>query len=264
MLTSIQDQVLTGLMLGDGSLAFSSNKLSKTPRLTIGRAIKDKEYINYHANIFSNFLNPKSVQEKISHHYKLNKSYPQMVLRTKSSVEFLSYYNKWYPNGKKKTVPKDLVITPIILATWIADDGGIKNTFGNNKLYPNLFELELATQGFTKTEVEMLCEKLSTLFNFPFHVKHKGANKQYVIKLYSTPNIKAVFRYIDSSFPPGMERKSDLWRRPEANLHDDINPKRSDNYPPCPRCCSSPVRRKGEHNGKAAYSCNLCHKWFTQ
>lgn len=58
-LTSLQEEVLNGLMLGDGCLGIRKQCIN--PRLTIRRQSRDIEYLNYTFNIFRDMCRDKAV-----------------------------------------------------------------------------------------------------------------------------------------------------------------------------------------------------------
>lgn len=188
-------------MLGDGHLAPGG----RNARLMIGRAEKDKDYLEFERNIFHNFLTPANKDE-----ISLNND--RCCFSTIASPTFTPYRLKWYPNGKK-IVPLDLELSSVSIAHWIADDGHVSY----NKL-PYRFTLELSTHGFSQTEVIFLSNLLKNKYDEDFIVGPKNKKKTYyVIKAYDSA-CRAVFKDIDCYFK--MYRKR-IWNKPESRFYND-------------------------------------------
>ena len=69
------------------------------------------------------------------------------VLRTMSYVEFVSEWERWHSGGPSKSIPKDLLLSPITLRHWFCGDGRGGDSKGT---------LGFCTDGFTHTDVEFL------------------------------------------------------------------------------------------------------------
>jgi LAGLIDADG DNA endonuclease family protein len=207
-LTQQQEEILTGLMLGDGHLCL--NGISAY--LTVVRAIKDKEYLEYEADIFFKFLT-KSHQEiglKQRSHYKkeYNKTYIDVFFNTSNNPVFLAHQEKWYRNCVK-IVPSDLKLTSTTVAHWIADDAYLTT----NKL-PYRFAMSLSTHGFTKDEVYFLADLLHERYQEKFIVS-PSKKKYYFIRGYDSA-CRAIFADIDPYFK--MKRKR-IWEEPDARFY---------------------------------------------
>lgn len=248
MLTSLQKEILNGLMLGDGGLEKHKNCMN--PSLRITRVYTDLEYLLYNAEVFQNYLTSKSITECYETYDKrTGKKYFSSRLRTKCSEDFLPFYKKWYPEGKK-IIPKDLELTPLTIAIWIADDGHISNP-GQRK---NLLNLKFSTHGFSEDEVYFLSTLLKTRYNFIFPVYNDSG--KYVIRLNHSDRTKKVLQDIDPIFPESMNRKSNIWRCSEAKLYFRKT------YPPCKWCLSTKIYKNGTENGKQKYQCQICKRQF--
>lgn len=78
----------------------------------------------------------------------------QHQIRTGRMRELQPWRARWYPDGKKR-VPRDLCLTPQVLAVWLMDDGGIsfsKQVRGGT-VAP---KIDLFTCGFPAKDVEFL------------------------------------------------------------------------------------------------------------
>lgn len=215
-LSDFEFQYLEGLMLGDGYLA---GKLSsaRNPYLSVTRSINDREYMLDHQRIFSSYCTNNAYFEY--NHFDSradhNKIYYGCNLHTKCCSEFFNTYIRWYKSGKK-TVPPDLILTPIVCAIWFCDDGYINNRNKRNK--NNHLELELCTNGFSKEDVIILSNNLSELLQENFRAT-KCKDEQYVISAGHRSTV-AFIKYIKDFIPYSMKRKI-TWH--PQQLEQDFN-----------------------------------------
>lgn len=99
---------------------------------------------------------------KIRYYYKL---------QTFTFTSFNYLHELFYKEGKK-VIPKNIgeYLTPMALAIWIQDDGG-KVSAG----------LKIATNCFTKEEVQYLCLILKEKYNLDATLQSAGKENQYII-----------------------------------------------------------------------------------
>lgn len=244
-MNEIQSQILIGLMLGDGHLEMHKN--GKNASLKITRKTDDKNYLLYHSKIFESFKN--SVKDREIYDKRTNKIYYQSKLATLSNKEFTELHSKWYIN-RIKTIPKDLDLTPIILATWFADDGCI--TMRKRK-----YDIKLATHGFTFEEVKFLQQKLKDQFNLELKIYEdkSGKKKCWTLRVTNKATLKKFVDIIDPVFPEGMERKSNIWKE----NYNFLIPKK---IPACPICKLYKVYKNGRYKNKLKFNCLICKKCF--
>jgi hypothetical protein len=150
---------IDGELLGDGCLTTTAkNKKSESKYCSVlfRYSSKHKEYIDYISNTLNSFGIKQSgniikmVDKKTnSIHYKYN---------SKSYVELIPIYKKWYLSGKKK-VPKDIELTPIVLKQWYIGDGSIIQRKKRN-IMPYII---LCTMGFLAENVIELAKQLTKL-----------------------------------------------------------------------------------------------------
>ena len=76
----------------------------------------------------------------------------------------LDLYKLFYNSNKKKVIPNNIeeLLTPLALAIWIMDDGTFKSP-----------GVRIATNCFTKQEVELLVKALEKKFNIKSSLKKK-------------------------------------------------------------------------------------------
>jgi hypothetical protein len=136
-LSDIEKQILDGIILGDGCLSETSRISS---RLTFGFKFKETVEDIYKALPSLKFSAPW--QSKISKCWHSKSSFYS---------DLLDENKRWYIN-RKKIVPKDIVLSPVLCYWWYIGDGYITN--GNTYI---------CTDCFTKKEVIMLIEKINDL-----------------------------------------------------------------------------------------------------
>ena len=207
-LSSLQEDILLGSLLGDGCLTTQHND-NANASLIIGRSILDKEYLLYEYGIFRNLCSSLGYYERDIKNNKSGKIYKSCGFNTRNAPVLTYYYNQWYPNNIK-AVPTTLILNPQIIAIWLADDGHI--CYENDTHYK--LKLTFATNSFAYDEVKFLANQLSSRYNEFFNIKNvKWQDKrveQYVIEI-SDGGAITLLRDINNYFPASMSRKSNIW-----------------------------------------------------
>jgi|SRR3984957_2474621 len=214
-LTQYQQEILAGLMLGDGCLfrCDLANGQKSDAKLSVDRALVDKEYLIDNYNTFSEFC---SSPPRYYTRHKLDKIYNGGAFATRQAQVFNNWHDEWYPN-QKKIVPKNLVLTANTMAIWLCDDGSILPRHHNVARMQICF----ATHGFTKNDNEFLCHLLEQKLGETFNV-YKEYNKY---KIQASDNAtRAFIQEIDKVFPDSMLRKA-YWKNADARFYNDIPPK---------------------------------------
>jgi len=208
VLTTGQEQVLVGLMLGDGCLY--CHKSTFNPSLQVQRGLIDKEYHDWTVNLFRPFVS----YDKESQHYdkRTGKTYRFVRMNTRACSVFKNYYNQWYLN-KRKRLPDNLELTPLTLAIWFADDGNMRASCSPHRLV-----MKLSTNGFTITEAKRLSAMLSERFNAYFGI---SLNRGQPTIISADAGSRAFAKEIDSTMPESMLRKA-YWRFPQARFYHNV------------------------------------------
>ena len=194
-----QDQIITGLLLGDGHL--EKRVITHNAILRVERSIKDKLYLMDNFNEFKSFC--------ASEPYIRRKDNLEFIsFRTRSVELFNNFHYLWYKN-KIKVIPNNLALTPLICAIWFCDDGFI---YKNRKK----IAIRFSTQSFSEIEVKKLCKQLNTILDVNFRVskiKAIGTNKirptqshYFVIDGAHVEALKFI-DYIGGDIPISMNRK---------------------------------------------------------
>lgn len=201
MPTPIQEQIIYGSLLGDGSLTTWAQRSENcsyrehfSPKQLQYRRWKEQQLI--------------SLGFHITKHFHL-KSY--------SHPYFTNLYNHFYVHGNK-VLPKELLPNmnhPIFLATLYMDDGtlSLSHRYSKQKgvvyVHPSIV---LHTQNFTKEENFLLATHLNTTFKTRFVLSKRPDGHQYVLKLNKVKDVK-YFLGIVSPYVgqiPSLQYKHDL------------------------------------------------------
>jgi hypothetical protein len=157
-----QSQIIDACMLGDGGIEKSGSK-----RFRFGQCLQRKEYVDW----MQSFLSPY-----------VREPYMDANSWRFCSVPHSSFRNlrdKWYRNNK--IVPRDLVLTPLVLAHWFVQDGSNRHSRRAAVISTNSFHLD---------DVEFLVSLLDRNFGIVASINFQ--NKQPVIYIGSYEHAKFV------------------------------------------------------------------------
>lgn len=183
MLTNRQTEIITGSLLGDGTIW--TNFVDPMCKFQLNQSTLDKdgiskktyfswwvqEFIDLGCAVRPRTLIPKGILYK-------NKIYHQYVFTTKCNYLWNEIEKKWYrpivhPRLKRrKIVPDDLRLTPLAVCVWMMEDGSNCAKDGN-------FTFE--TQGFTPEEVDFLIQRLHSDLGIKSNRKRTKKDDQYRI-----------------------------------------------------------------------------------
>jgi hypothetical protein len=136
-LTKEQEEILVGVLLGDGAMRKKTQAL-----LEINHSIKQKDLVDWLYTKFKNFV---ATAPKIRSGNGKRVAYR---FTTKSLPVFTQFYDRFFQN-RRKVIPKDLEITPLTLACWYMDDGSRCDR-----------DIYLNSQQFSHEEQQKLCSLL--------------------------------------------------------------------------------------------------------
>ena len=132
-LTSIQKSIITGSILGDGSLRKAQGRVNAL--LEINHSFSSKEYVDWKYRYLKNLVITPPKKRKG------NGKRVAYRFTTRSLPEITQFYDKFYQNGKK-IVFGNIVLDPLTMATWFMDDG----SKSHNALYLNTQQFDLDSQ----------------------------------------------------------------------------------------------------------------------
>lgn len=138
----LQLEMINGTMLGDASIA-KPVKSSHRSRLSFAHADDQNEWLNIKQSVL------QGLSTNVMHRPAREGHQASSCVETKKNFQFFSLYHKWYGQKGTKKVPDDLVLTPLILATWYMDDGSLTASSGAF-LSTECFESEMFWKLFYK------------------------------------------------------------------------------------------------------------------
>ena len=170
-LTQMQRQVLEGALLGDGSLVIGKNGKNAS----FYYSSKSYQHVEFISSLLKDY--DESLGKITEYSYldkRTNKVYTRYSIRSRVHKEFTELYYKWYKD--KKTLPKDLILTPYSILIWYIGDGGLINSNRSQSI-------KLSTQCFNKEEQENILTTQLNLFEAKLMKADVGLNdeQQYFI-----------------------------------------------------------------------------------
>lgn len=188
-LSKEQREAVVGMVLGDGSLAVTSNNRKARLRFTHGK--KQLSYLQYKLGILENLCNTEGIYKGKSG-YTNNDVY---CINTYSTLDFYDLYNKIYCGKEEDFLGVLNELTPVSLAFWIMDDGSL-----NKKVYT------LSTHSFSKEKNEVIVSILNSKFGLKSRLCFDKRVKKYYI-VFSTEASKRLSSIIAPYVHTSMEYK---------------------------------------------------------
>jgi LAGLIDADG DNA endonuclease family len=170
-----QEEVLHGLMLGDGHI--SKNNLNGNPQYTQTFGQHGELFANYIFSTFKNFCTPKGLYSYKVQSGKNSPFYLRFIVRTRALPVLQPFVNIYYTYniiGKRiKILPLEIenLLTPVVLAIFVMCDGNYHKPKKVIRLYTN---------NFTKKEVDLLSYAIYNKFNIETRVEH-DRKEQYIL-----------------------------------------------------------------------------------
>lgn len=158
------NSIISGNLLGDGSVRSQNNKY-----FSYKVTSRDEKFAKWLKNLFKDFGIRCWISQENENLFSV-----WFYINTCSYTNFLSLRKEWYKelNGKsRKTIPKNLQITPETLLFWYLGDGSLTRRKNDSNRLPTIV---LATNTFSKEDIKFLIQKLKKLnLNF-YPVKYKS------------------------------------------------------------------------------------------
>ncbi len=176
--SSRQEEILIGSLLGDAYI-------TKREQIQFEQSKNQKEYLFWKHQELST-ISYKNVSMVKRFDKRFNKIYTSYRFWTR---QYFSSWRKKYYLEKKKIIPKDIHITPLVLAVWYMDDGCLSD-----------HKCIIATDGFSKEDIVFLQKLLLDNFGIKSSVKNgsKLMIKKESFKTFFSiisPYILSVLRY---------------------------------------------------------------------
>ncbi len=158
--------VIIGSLLGDAN---ANNRSGEGVRICYRQSIRHKEYLFwlyffYYNRGYTSNLQPRQYTRTIQS--KEGKIYYGYEFNTFTFRSFSWIHGMFYNNGRK-VIPKNIYeyLTPLALAVWIMDDGGLAN-----------YGIRIAVNCFKFKEVELLQDVLKSKYKLETTIKNKNNN----------------------------------------------------------------------------------------
>ena len=167
-LTDQQEQILIGLLLGDGHL--ETQNQGRTFRLKVEHAISQKDYVDW---IFAKFKNLALTKPQIKLQMVAGKMRQKYWFSTISTGS-LRFYGQQFYVSRKKVVPEIIAkfASPLSLAVWFMDDGSLKSKHHKARI--------LNTQCFDDLSLQRL-QKMLEKFGIKTTLRQQREGKQIYI-----------------------------------------------------------------------------------
>ena len=165
--------IITGSLLGDSHL--EKRKGGVGTRLILEQCGKNVEYLMWFHKKLSSEGYCSERKPKLKIRIRKGGIYHSYTVKSYTFKSFNKLYEKFYKleNGvRKKVIPRDIDLNPLVLAIWFMEDGSkIKDT------------VRIATNNFEKEEVEKLCERLKERYGIEANVQKGGKGKGYILHI---------------------------------------------------------------------------------
>lgn len=176
-------------MLSDGSLSFCSRNANFI------MCLSGREHIDWLV-VVADALGALGVQlcpghPKVMPRVSRGKSYENCILESRVSSFLTGQRCRWYPNHIK-AIPKDITITPIMLANVLMGDGN--STLRTGQGAPHLILLTLSIERFSIPDLQFFADRLRKLGIYG-SVDTKGNNG------YRASNTRGVNAFMDLAEP---------------------------------------------------------------
>lgn len=192
-LTEEQREIVVGLLLGDGHLETRTN--GRTYRLKVEHSEAQLDYVLWLYDVFKNLCVQSEVYRRVRSDGRVSVGF---TTRTIGSFRF--YGQQFYTDDKKRIPPMiHKLLTPQGLAIWFMDDGSRKSN--KHKTY------NIHTLGYTKTELEMISEKIENLFGIKVTL-HRQRNDSW--RLYIGSNSASAFTKL---IEPFVQKIPSMWKK---------------------------------------------------
>lgn len=168
-LTYEEEQVVLGLILGDGTLRKDYHGKYTGTSLSYAHCIKQQEYAEHKAKLLQRIIS--STGERSQIHYRTGNRHYNVTVRSISTIALNKYYPMFYEN-KKKFIGAEVMnkIDALGMAIWYMDDG----CAGTHRGY------YLCTNGFLREDVEKATEIIEKRFGIKASVVNSSIKQPMI------------------------------------------------------------------------------------
>lgn len=185
-LSTVQCEILVGILLGDASLQTESN--GRTYRLRFVQSEKHKDYLFHLYDIFKNLTTSPPIRSSFFDPRKPGKKYFRWSFSTTQQACFRFYGHQFY-DGNKKKVPSLIHkwLTPRSIAYWYMDDGA-------QKWKGKSLGVRFCTDNFLYKDVELLARLLNEKYFLKTSLQKKDSGWRIYISSYSYEILEKLIR----------------------------------------------------------------------
>jgi hypothetical protein len=174
-MTQEQQEVLTGTLLGDGSLPIHG----RYPRLFVKHKADHEALAMFKYEVFREFISmsPHKFDQRLN-----GRNYPCVQFVTRTNAEFSAWRRRFY-RGRRKIVPVDIArdLSPLALAVWLMDDGAA-----------DYAGLTFQTHSFTRAETNRLAAVLRRRYDLRTSVRANRGSWIVYVYAESMPRIQEI------------------------------------------------------------------------
>jgi hypothetical protein len=175
VLSQEQRSVLTGTLLGDGSLPVHG----RYPRLLVKHKLTHEALALFKYEIFREFISmaPHHFDQRLRGH-----RYPCVQFVTRTRPEFSVWRRRFY-RDRRKIVPNDIDrdLSPLALAVWIMDDGAA-----------DYAGLTIQTHSFSSAETNRLAAVLRQKYGLRTGVRANRGSEIIYVFAESIPRLREI------------------------------------------------------------------------
>jgi hypothetical protein len=174
-MTQEQQEVLTGTLLGDGSLPIHG----RYPRLFVKHKVDHEALAMFKYETFREFISmsPHKFDQRLN-----GRNYPCVQFVTRTNAEFSAWRRRFY-RERRKFVPVDIArdLSPLALAVWLMDDGAA-----------DYAGLTFQTHSFTQAETNRLAAVLRRRYGLRTGVRANRGSWIVYVYAESMPRIQEI------------------------------------------------------------------------
>jgi hypothetical protein len=176
-LTPQQQSVLTGTLLGDGSLA----KHGRFHRLHVKHKGERVALVEFKHQVFRDFV---TMPVHLFDQQLGGRAYPCAQFATRTNPVFSEWHGSFY-RGRRKSIPDDIdeLLTPLAVAVWFMDDGAA-----------DYAGVTFQTHNFQWDEVHCLASVLREEFHLAANLRRNRGRWIIYVGARSLPHLRTMIK----------------------------------------------------------------------
>ena len=184
-LTSMQREVLVGILLGDASLRTDTE--GRRYRLQVSQSEQHKQYVFHLYEIYKNLTTSPPIRLSFSDSRNPGKTYVRWTFSTTQQACFRFYGQQFYKKDGKRKCPRliEKLLSPRSIAYWYMDDGAQKWK-GRSK------GVRFCTDNFSHMECKWLAAALQAKYGLQTTLQKKGDGYRICISSHSYKELREV------------------------------------------------------------------------